>query len=131
MKKPEPVGDIVHTACLRPAKHNELTEFSKMSTIENDMAAWSVILVSEAENELGEAPPPIRKKFNQWVVSVQAFGPWLKGGWRTEALSGVLKGFYSIRLNRQWRAIFEVRSERKVVVIRIVAHDYRGVGRRF
>lgn len=69
------------------------------------------------------------RNFDLWVVSVQAFGPWLKGGWRTEALSGVLKGFYSIRLNRQWRAIFEVRSERKVIVIRIIAHDYKSVRR--
>ena len=100
-----------------------------MSTLYNEMATWSVILVSEAQGELKEAPQQIRKKFDHWVVAVQAFGPWLKGGWRTEALSGVLKGFYSIRLNRQWRAIFEVRSERKVVVIRIVAHDYKSVGR--
>jgi len=94
------------------------------------MVAWSVIVVSEAEKELDEAPPQIKKKFDHWVVNVQAFGPWLKGGWRTEALSGVLKDFYSVRLNLQWRAIFEIRAERKVVVIRIVAHDYKSVGRR-
>jgi proteic killer suppression protein len=101
-----------------------------MSAIDNDKTACSVTLVSEAEKELNEAPPQIRKKFDQWVVSVQGLGSWLKGGWRTEVLSGVFKGFYSIRLNRQWRAIFEVRSERKVIVIRIVAHDYKSVGRR-
>ena len=95
------------------------------------MVIWSIIVVPEAERELEDAPFPIRKRFDRWVVSVRAFGPWLKGGWRTEALSGVLKGFYSIRLNRQWRAVFEIRPERKVVVIRIVAHDYKGVGRRF
>ncbi len=106
-----------------------LTKFSKMSTIYRSV--WSVVLVLEAEGELESAPQQIRKKFDQWVISVKAFGPWLKGGWRTEALSGVLKGFYSIRLNRQWRAVFEVRSERKVVVIRIVAHDYKDVGRRY
>jgi mRNA-degrading endonuclease RelE of RelBE toxin-antitoxin system len=94
------------------------------------MIIWSVIVVSEAEKELKEAPPQIRKKFDHWVISVQAFGPWLKGGYRTEALSGVLKEFYSIRLNLQWRAIFEVRAERKVIVIRIVAHDYKSVRRR-
>lgn len=94
------------------------------------MTTWSVVLVDEAEEELEDAPIQIRKKFDHWVVAVQAFGPWLKGGWRTEALSGVLKGFYSIRLNRQWRAIFEIRPERKVIVIRIVAHDYKSVGRR-
>ncbi len=101
-----------------------------MSTISDDVPTWSVLLVSKAASELGEAPASVRKKFDQWVIAVQAFGPWLKGGWRTEALSGVLKGFYSIRLNRTWRAIFEVRPERKVVVIRISAHDYKGVGRR-
>lgn len=100
-----------------------------MSTINHDISAWSVILVTEAQKDLKEAPPQIRKKFDQWVVSVQGLGPWLKGGWRTEALSGVLKGFYSIRLNRQWRAIFEVRSQRKVIVIRMVAHDYKSVAR--
>lgn len=94
------------------------------------MATWSVIIVSEANEELMNAPKPIQKKFDQWAVAVQGLGPWLKGGWRTEALSGVLKGFYSIRLNRQWRVIFEIRSERKVVVIRIVAHDYKSVGGR-
>ncbi len=94
------------------------------------MVIWSISLVSEAKEELDEVPPQVRKKFDLWVVGVQAFGPWLKGGWRTEALSGVLKRFYSIRLNRQWRAIFEVRAERKVIVIRIVAHDYKSVGRR-
>ena len=94
------------------------------------MVAWSVIVVLEAEKELDEAPPQIKKKFDHWVVNVQAFGPWLKGGWRTEALSGALKDFYSVRLNLQWRAIFEIRAERKVVVIRIVAHDYKSVGRR-
>ena len=94
------------------------------------MTAWSVVVVSDAEDELKDGPPSIRKKFDFWVFSVQSFGPWLKGGWRTEALSGVLSGLYSVRLNRQWRAIFEVRAERKVVVIRIIAHDYKSVGRR-
>ena len=94
------------------------------------MSIWSVILVSEAKAELCETPPQVRKKFDRWVVSVQAFGPWLPGGWRTEALSGVLQGFHSMRLNRQWRAVFEIRPEKKVIVIRIVAHDYKNVGRR-
>jgi toxin HigB-1 len=101
-----------------------------MSIIENDISVWSVILVLQAEDELMEAPPRIRKKFDQWVVAVQGLGPWLKGGWRTEALSGFLKGYYSIRLNRQWRAIFKVSPEREVIVIRIVAHKYKSVGRR-
>jgi mRNA-degrading endonuclease RelE of RelBE toxin-antitoxin system len=94
------------------------------------MKKWTVILVGEAEKELAEASPQIRKKFDCWAVAVGAFGPWLKGGWRTEALSGVLQGFYSVRLNRQWRVIFEIRSERKVIVIRIVAHAYKSVRRR-
>jgi Txe/YoeB family toxin of Txe-Axe toxin-antitoxin module len=94
------------------------------------MQPWSVFLVSEAEDELEEAPPQIKRKFDQWVVLVQGYGPWLKGGWRTEALQGTLKGFYSIRLNRQWRVIFEVRPVRNIIVIRIVAHDYKSTSRR-
>ncbi|PIS11686.1 MAG: hypothetical protein COT73_02610 [Bdellovibrio sp. CG10_big_fil_rev_8_21_14_0_10_47_8] len=94
------------------------------------MKTWLVLLVSEAEEELGEAPLSIQRKFDQWVLLVQGYGPWLKGGWRTEALRGVLKGFYSVRLNQKWRAIFEIRPERNIVVIRIVAHDYKSVRRR-
>lgn len=94
------------------------------------MKPWSVFLAPEAEEELVDAPPYIKRKFDQWVVLVQGYGPWLKGGWRTEALQGALRGFYSIRLNKQWRVIFEIRPERSVVVIRVVAHDYKRVGRR-
>ena len=94
------------------------------------MKPWSIFLVIEAEGELEEAPQQIRRKFDQWVILVRGYGPWLKGGWRTEALQGALKGFYSVRLNRQLRVIFEVRTERNVVVIRIVAHDYKRVRRR-
>ena len=93
------------------------------------MAPWTVLLVDDARAELLNAPPQIRRKFDTWVVADQGLGPWLKGGWRTEALQGVLRGFYSIRLDRKWRAIFEVRKERRVIVIRIVAHDYRRAGR--
>ena len=101
-----------------------------MSTLVGDMTSWSVLLVSEAEAEVADAPPQVRNKFDHWVLAVQAFGPWLKGGFRTEALLGALKGFYSARLNRQWRVIFEVKPGRRVIVIRIVAHDYQSVGRK-
>lgn len=67
------------------------------------MKPWSVFLVPEAQEELGEAPSSIKRKFDQWAILVQGYGSWLKGGWRTEALQGALKGFYSIRLNRQSR----------------------------
>jgi mRNA-degrading endonuclease RelE of RelBE toxin-antitoxin system len=94
------------------------------------MKTWSVFLAPDAEKELIELPRELRKKFDQWTLLVQGYGPWLKGGWRTEALRGRLKGFYSIRLNRQWRVIFEIRVKRDIVVIRIVAHDYKSVGRK-
>lgn len=93
------------------------------------MTLWTVLVVDEAGSEIQDAPPQIRRKFDKWVVAVQGLGPWLKGGWRTEALKGVLKDFYSVRLNRQWRVIFQVQAVRKVVVIRIVAHDYKGAVR--
>ena len=94
------------------------------------MKPWSVFLAPDVENELNDAPFEIRGKFDQWVLLVRGYGPWLKGGWRTESLRGRLNGFYSIRLNRQWRAIFEIRTEKNIIVIRIVAHDYKRVRRR-
>ena len=90
---------------------------------------WRVFLVHEAEKELQCAPKQVRRKFDRWVVASQVLGPWLKGGWRTESLVGVLKGFYSVRLNLKWRVIFEVKEENKILVIRIVAHDYKSVRR--
>ena len=72
------------------------------------MTLWTVLVVDEAGSEIQDAPPQIRKKFDKWVVAVQGLGPWL---------------------NRQWRVIFQVQAVRKVVVIRIVAHDYKGAVR--
>ncbi len=94
------------------------------------MKDWIVQIVTEAGEELRRAPAPIQEKFSLWVALVQVYGPRLAGGWRTESLKGFLAGFYSARLNRKWRVVFEVRTERKIVVIRIVAHNYKAVIRR-
>ena len=94
------------------------------------MNTWSVVLAEESEVELNELSPLLKRKFDIWVLQVQVSGPWLSGGWRTEALVGGLAGFYSVRLNRKWRVIFEFRSERRIVVIRIMAHDYRSIRRK-
>jgi mRNA-degrading endonuclease RelE of RelBE toxin-antitoxin system len=90
---------------------------------------WNIHIVKEAEKELEEAPSQVRKKFDLWVGAIKILGPWLKGGFRTEALCGVLKGFYSVRLNIKWRVIFQVKEEKSIIVIRIVAHDYKSIKR--
>ncbi len=91
------------------------------------MLPWSVIIVNEAERELKKAPLHIKNKFDKWVVLVQGYGPYLKGGWNTEQLKGVLKDFYSIRLNRKWRVIFEIKDNKNIIVIRIVPHEYKRI----
>jgi hypothetical protein len=35
-----------------------------VSTVGAEVVEWSVILVSEADQELGEVPPQVRKKFD-------------------------------------------------------------------
>ncbi len=62
---------------------------------------WKIIIAEEAKEELSESPAQVKKKFDPWASAVTLLGPWLKGGWRTEALSGALKGFYSARLNQK------------------------------
>ena len=42
-----------------------------------------------------------------------------------EALKGKLKGLRSIRLNKQWRVIFEETSQTIITIERITPHEYR------
>jgi len=46
-------------------------------------------------------------------------------GWRYEKLKGDLRGLCSIRLNKQWRLLFSIKSnEKKKVVVVVSIVDY-------
>ncbi|MBI2026402.1 MAG: type II toxin-antitoxin system RelE/ParE family toxin [Deltaproteobacteria bacterium] len=82
---------------------------------------WKVEESQEVYFELQEAPLLINKKYLVWKEIVKNNGPFIPGkGWHTEKLSGPLSGFYSARLNKKWRVIFEISGKIKVIGVRSV-----------
>ena len=93
---------------------------------------WMIQESSEVYFELIEAPELVQKKYTVWKELVKQNGPFLPGkGWSTEKLSGPLQGFYSARLNKKWRVIFEFSGKVKIVGVRSVTpHLYTKVSRK-
>lgn len=93
---------------------------------------WAIQESPEVYFELIEAPELVQKKYIIWKDLVKQSGPFLPGkGWGLEKLSGPLQGFYSARLNKKWRVIFEVSGKIKIVGVRSVTpHLYKKVSRK-
>ena len=93
---------------------------------------WMIQESPEVYFELVEAPELVQKKYTVWKELVKYNGPFLPGkGWSTEKLSGPLQGFYSARLNKKWRVIFEFYGKVKIVGVRSVTpHLYTKVSRK-
>jgi toxin HigB-1 len=68
--------------------------------------------------DLGEGaeqyPPQVVKKFNQTIDTLKLLENEQKfyqfKGWHTEKLSGNRKGQYSIRMNKQYRLVYEIKK---------------------
>lgn len=78
---------------------------------------------------LHKIPLPIKKKLFTWVVAVEERGlnevrkiP----GYHDEPLKGDRQGQRSIRLNKQWRAIYRVINKKIefVLIEEVTPHDY-------
>jgi Txe/YoeB family toxin of Txe-Axe toxin-antitoxin module len=95
------------------------------------MFGWKIDEKPEAFLQLLKAPNKIQKKYGLWKASVKTSGPFLLGsGWRTEKLSGRLKKFYSARLDRKWRVIFEIEGKDKTIaILRVTQHLYSEIKR--
>lgn len=75
---------------------------------------YDVRLTKRAEKDLRSVPTHIQKKFQLWIEAVGEFGleevrkvP----GYHDEPLKGPRKGQRSVRLSRNYRAIYEVLTE--------------------
>jgi toxin HigB-1 len=92
-----------------------------------------VIKVVEAavsvRKNLHKIPLPIKKKLFTWVAAVEERGlnevrkiP----GYHDEPLKGDRQGQRSIRLNKQWRAIYRVINKKIefVLIEEVTPHDY-------
>ena len=71
----------------------------------------------------------VLKRYEKWKDIVSISGPQglrLIKGFHDEALFGKWKGHRSSRLNRQFRVIYRIESERILIeVVNVTAHDYR------
>ena len=81
------------------------------------------------KKNLHKIPLPIKKKLFTWVAAVEERGlnevkkiP----GYHDEPLKGDRQGQRSIRLNKQWRAIYRVINKKIefVLIEEVTPHDY-------
>ena len=81
------------------------------------------------KKNLHKVPLPIKKKLFTWVAAVEERGlnevrkiP----GYHDEPLKGDRQGQRSIRLNKQWRAIYRVINKKIefVLIEEVTPHDY-------
>lgn len=83
----------------------------------------------DALKDLKKVPMPIKKKLFTWVASVEERGlAEVKkiSSYNDEALKGNRRGQRSIRLNIQWRAIYELKNDKIqfILIQEITPHDY-------
>lgn len=82
-----------------------------------------VEITKSALKGLERAPRNLQEKFAAWVVAVQHAGlqeTRKRPGWHDEPLKGDRKGQRSIRLNKQWRAIYILKENGKVELIEVI-----------
>jgi proteic killer suppression protein len=83
-----------------------------------------------ALKQLRQVPQYIQEKFSAWLMAVHKSGlteTRKYPGWHDEPLQGDRKGQRSIRLNRQWRAIYVIKEDGQIEFIEIIEvtpHDY-------
>ena len=93
-----------------------------------------VYLSKKAEKGLRQAPPQVQQKVTFWKKLVETQGlrkAKLVKGFHDEPLKGDRKRQHSIRLNIQWRAIYETRigndgeeTIELVDVVEVTPHKY-------
>lgn len=89
-----------------------------------------VVLAERSRRQLRRVPGYIVNKLMAWIEAVEEEG--LEAtrrvpGFHDEPLKGTRRGQRSIRLSRQWRAIYEIRASggaELVSVEEVTPHDY-------
>lgn len=89
-----------------------------------------ILVSNKVIKALEKAPKQVQTKFLLWRQQIKLFG--LEAvrhipSFHDEPLKGKRQGQRSIRLNKQWRAIYEMDSSGtlKVYVLEVTPHDYR------
>lgn len=92
------------------------------------MIRTAEVTISVKKN-LHKVPLPIRKKLFTWVAAVEERGLYEVRkipGYHDEPLKGDRLGQRSIRLNKQWRAIYRIINTtiEFVLIEEVTPHDY-------
>ena len=87
-----------------------------------------VHVTHKANKQLLKAPHHVQNKFRGWRDAVRTVGLLSvrrSAGFHDEPLKGDRQGQRSIRLNKQWRAIYqEMNGVLEVIVLEVTPHDY-------
>lgn len=92
------------------------------------ISIFTVTFTKNAKKQLEKCPKEIRFKMDIWASDVEKNGidsVRRQPSYRDEALQGLRKGQRSIRLNRQWRVIYEELTGLIIEIKEITPHDYR------
>ena len=91
----------------------------------------TVVRISkQALKDLKRTPLYIQEKFRAWLVAVSKTGlieTRKRPGWHDEPLYGNRKKQRSVRLNKQWRAIYIIKDDHLlefIEIIEVTPHDY-------
>ena len=88
----------------------------------------SFVIKKRAKKDFDKAPIEIKNAFIDWIAfmkkSKDDYEMRFKR-FKDEALKGKLNGLRSVRLNKQWRVIFEETSQTIITIERITPHEYR------
>jgi proteic killer suppression protein len=94
------------------------------------MNTFKVTITEQAKRDLKKVPRYIAIKLYQWVESVSHDGLLEVrkiSGYHDEPLQGKRKGQRSIRLNKAYRAIYEIGTNGKMDIVEVMEvnkHDY-------
>lgn len=97
---------------------------------QGSLVITTIEMTKGAEKDLKKAPKYLQEKFSAWIMAVSHAGleeTRKRPGWHDEPLLGVRKGQRSIRLNKQWRAIYIIKDNliiEFVEVIEVTPHEY-------
>lgn len=89
-----------------------------------------VQITKNALKDLKRTPLYLQQKFRAWLMAVTKAGleeTRKRPGWHDEPLLGDRKGQRSIRLNKQWRAIYIIKSNGTIEfieVMEVMPHEY-------
>lgn len=90
---------------------------------------WDIYEHRNVSKRLKRTPQEVLKRYEKWKDIVEVSGPEglkLIKGFRDEALRGEWMGHRSSRLNKQYRVIYRVESDKLfVLVMEVTPHDYR------